>query len=66
MLNVGNGQSIYYVVAEAVHMGIHTINIHITDNEVWAKNKSNKIIGKVKANTINEAKEYFRIIDMIS
>jgi len=62
MLKVGNGSKTFFLVAEVVVMGIHTVDIKLTDNEAWAK--QNKIIGKIKADTEQEARDYFRIRDM--
>lgn len=62
MLKLGNGSKTFYLVAEVVHMGIHNVEIKVTDNEAWAK--QNTIIGKIKANTREEATGYFRIRDL--
>jgi hypothetical protein len=63
MLEMGNGSKTFYVVAEAVNMGMSFIDIKLTDNKNYAK--ANVIIGKIKAETKEEAKEYFRVRDMI-
>jgi len=62
MLKVGNGSKTFYLVAEVVHMGSYCVDIKLSDNENWAK--QNKIIGKIKADTEQEAREYFRVRDM--
>lgn len=62
MLKLGNGTKTFYVVAEAVNMGMSFIDIKLTDNAAWAN--ANIIIGKIKAETMQEAKEYFRIRDL--
>ena len=62
MLKLGNGSKTFFLVAEVVNMGIHNVEIKLSDNENWAK--QNTIIGKVKANTKEEATGYFRIRDM--
>ena len=62
MLKVGNGSKTFFLVAEVVHMGIHNVEIKLTENEVWAK--QNTIIGKIKANSREEATDYFRIRDL--
>jgi peptidyl-tRNA hydrolase len=64
MFKYGNGTNTFYVVAESVNMGMSFIDIKITDNENWAKNGYNKIIAKVKANSLEEAKALFRVRDM--
>jgi len=62
MFKIGSGSKTFFVVAEVVHMGTRNVNIKLTDNEAWAK--QNQIIGKLKADTEEQAKSYFRIIDM--
>jgi hypothetical protein len=63
MLNIGVGTKTFYVVVESVNMGMPMIDIKLTDNENWAK--ANKIIGKIHADSYEEAKEKFRIRNMI-
>lgn len=62
MLKLGSGTKTYYVVAEAVNMGMPLLDIKLTDNETWAKTQT--IIAKIKADTKEEAREYFRVRDM--
>lgn len=62
MLKMGNGSKTFYVVTEVVNMGMTFIDVKITDNENWAK--QNQIIGKIKADTKEEATGYFRVRDM--
>lgn len=61
MLKLGNGSKTFYVVAESVNMGMNMIDIKLTDNENWAK--QNTIIGKIKADTRQEAQSIFRVRD---
>ena len=63
MIKLGKGKNTYYLVAEVVNMGWTTIDIKITDNETWAK-ANNNIIGKIKADSLVDAKEQLRIRDM--
>ena len=64
MLKTGktNGLKTFYLVAEMVHMESYCVDIKLSNNENWAK--QNKIIGKIKADTEQEAREYFRVRDM--
>jgi len=62
MIKLGKGTKTYYLMAEVVNMGDTIINIKITDNEGWAK--CNTVIGKVKAESEEEARGYFIIRDM--
>ena len=62
ILKLGKGKNTYYLVVELVNMGMPMVDIKITNNESWAK--SNTIIGKIKADSLEDAKEQFRIRDM--
>lgn len=62
MLKAGKGSKTFFLVAEVVNMGTTCVDIKLTDNEGWAK--QNQIIGKIKANTEEEARAYFRVRDM--
>jgi len=62
MLKIDKGSKTFFLVAEVVSMGTTCIDIKLTDNEAWAK--QNQIIGKIKADTEQEAREYFRVRDM--
>ena len=62
MIKLGKGKNTYYLVAEVVNMGGTVVDIKITDNESWAK--SNTVIPKIKAESEEEAKIYFKVRDM--
>ena len=62
MIKLGKGKNTYYLVAEVVNMGGTVVDIKITDNESWAK--SNTVIAKIKAESEEEAKIYFKVRDM--
>lgn len=57
---MGKGKK-FYIVAELVNMGGTIIDIKLTDNENWAK--QNIIICGIRAETIEEAREMFRVRD---
>lgn len=62
MLKMGTGTKIYYLYAQVTNMGYNRIELKLTDNEGYAKSQT--ILGKFKADTIEQAKEYFKIVDM--
>ena len=59
MLKLGKGKNVYYLVTEVVNTGMTTIDIKITDNETWAK--ANNIIGKIKADSLEDAKDILEL-----